>query len=111
MQALYGYAQVSYGCAVRSAVWGSRASGTLRVYHFPHSAEGAGRAASAHSGIEGVLRVWLTKQAAPPDVVSVSNAAELEEKYGAIVRPLAAIHASSYKLSRAMLGATPPLLG
>ena len=57
----------------------------------------------------GVLDVWLTKQAAPPDVVSVSTAAELDEKYGAIVRPLAATHASSYKLSRAMLGATPPL--
>ena len=58
---------------------------------------------------EGVLKVWFAKQAAPPDTVIVSSAAELDEQYGEVVRSLAATHASAYKLCRAMLTATPPL--
>ena len=50
---------------------------------------------------EGVLKVWFVKQAAPPDTVIVSSAAELDEQYGEVVRGLAATHASAYKLCRA----------
>ena len=58
---------------------------------------------------EGVLKMWFSTQASPPGTVTVSSAAELEKQYGDVVRALAAIHASAYKLCRAMLTATPPL--
>ena len=57
---------------------------------------------------EGVLKVWFAKQSSPPGTVTVSSAAELQERHGDVVRALAATHASAYKLCRAMLTATPP---
>ena len=56
-----------------------------------------------------MLKVWFSKQALPPDTVTVSSAVELEQQYGDLVRAFAASHASKYKLCRALLTATPPV--
>ena len=57
----------------------------------------------------GVLRQWLKRSVKPPDAITVSSTKELEEKYGAVVKLLAAEHATAYKLCQALRTQTPPV--
>ena len=58
---------------------------------------------------KGVLKQWVLNYRLPPGAVSVSGAAELEEKYGDSIRHLVADNRSGYKLMTALKQRSPPL--
>ena len=52
---------------------------------------------------EGVLRHWLKRKSIKPaDAIAVSSANELQEKYGELVKGLVLVHATAYKLCKAL---------
>ena len=58
----------------------------------------------------GALRQWINRRSIKPaDAVTVTSVQELEEKYGALVKSLAAEHATAYKLCQALRAQTPPV--
>ena len=53
------------------------------------------------------LRQWLKRSIKPADAITVSSTDELQDKYGALVKVLAAEHATAYKLCQALRSQTP----
>ena len=59
---------------------------------------------------DGVLRQWLKRKSIKPaDAITISSGDELQDKYGALVKTLAAEHATAYKLCQALRAQTPPV--
>ena len=59
----------------------------------------------------GILEQWMKRSIKPPDAITVSSTKELEEKYGAVVKLLAAEHVTAYKLCATHSDSTSILLG
>ena len=58
----------------------------------------------------GVLEQWLKRKSIKPaDAITVSSTDELQEKHGALVKDLVAVHATAYKLCKALREQSPAI--
>ena len=85
---------------------------SLHLFGLAHSygfAYGIGREASTYRPIRRRTTAVAERGIKPPGAVTVSSTAELQDKYGAVVKLVAGEPATPYLLCKALRSQTPPL--